>query len=65
MQYPNPLKKGDKVAILCPSTPTTEIRVQKSEAAMKALGFETCNVSLLLCQAWPSFRIRCTQSKRS
>ncbi len=40
MQYPNPLKKGDKVAILCPSTPTTEIRVQKSEAAMKALGFE-------------------------
>ncbi|GAU77819.1 LD-carboxypeptidase [Fusibacter sp. 3D3] len=40
MQFPNPLKKGDQVAVLCPSTPTNEMRVHKAEAAMKVLGFE-------------------------
>ncbi len=39
MRYPTPLKSGDKIAIICPSTPTSRERVDKAEQAMKDLGF--------------------------
>ena len=38
MKFPKPLKKGDKVAILCPSTPTSKARVDRAEKAMISLG---------------------------
>ena len=38
--YPNPLSKGDKVAILCASTPTRPETVARAEDGMKRLGFD-------------------------
>jgi len=40
MNYPKPLKKGDKVAIISPSTPTSPKRVEDAEKAIRAMGLE-------------------------
>jgi len=39
MLYPKPLQKGDHIAIICPSTPTSRARVDLAESAFKKLGF--------------------------
>jgi muramoyltetrapeptide carboxypeptidase len=38
--YPEALRQGDTVAVLCPSTPTFREKVDKAEAGLKRLGFK-------------------------
>jgi muramoyltetrapeptide carboxypeptidase len=39
MIYPEPLQKGDHIAIICPSTPTSREKVDRAKVAFEALGF--------------------------
>ncbi|HCL00962.1 MAG TPA: LD-carboxypeptidase [Lachnoclostridium phytofermentans] len=38
--FPNPLKKGDTIGLVCPSSPTTKEKVVKSVEFMQDLGFD-------------------------
>ncbi len=40
MIHPVPLKKGDKIALIAPSSPVAEERIKPAANAMEALGFE-------------------------
>lgn len=48
--FPNPLKKGDTIGLVCPSSPTTKEKVAKSVEFMRSLGFNVKLGKSCLCE---------------